>query len=193
MPTEPTQHDIVLRFHLHGDSSGVRGKSVIRLLDLAESALYDSDRADLQHIASALGISSVVRDATMERLRHYRHERIILTDAHPGSIELIGLVAAVSLYLLEKTVGEAFGDSVKESMQFGRLKEFFRQTIDDKALRLVEALRRLIAASKLDATVRHVRESPHAPNVILVDFHSGQRTEPLPTLGDILDSGDKPK
>ena len=187
MPFASSPHDIVLRFHLHGDSSGVRGKSVIRILDLVESALYDSDRADIQHLARDFNISPVVADATMERLRHYRHERIILVDANPGSIELVGLVAAVALYLLQKTLGEAFSASIKESAEFGRLKEFFRRSIDNKALRLVEAMRRLIAASKLDATVHHLKESPDAPNVIIVDFRTGRRAESLPTLGNVLD------
>ena len=168
MPTQVNRYDIRIELHLHGRDGMVDSKSLLRILDVIEAAIYNSDRTDVDHAARELQLSPVIRDACLERLRQYRHQRLLLQEARPGSLELIGLVAGVSYFVLERTIGESVSEAYKESRYHARLKEFFRRLIDEKALILAEAIRRLLASRKKEANVRTLPRTENEPNTIVI-------------------------
>ncbi|NET39010.1 MAG: hypothetical protein F6K19_44725 [Cyanothece sp. SIO1E1] len=126
----------------------------------------------------------------LERLRHYRHQRLLLEEARPGSLTLIGLIAGVSYFVIEKTVGESFAEGYRESEFHRRLKEFFRRLIDEKALKIAESIRRLLNSRKFQAQVRALPATNESPNIIVIDISPDPtlegRREPQP-LGEALD------
>ena len=71
-----SRFDIQIQLHFQGRQQEglVDSGDVLKLLDVVESAVYDSDRDDVIRAATALQIRSVERDACLERLRHYRHQ-----------------------------------------------------------------------------------------------------------------------
>lgn len=161
-------NDIVIRIRMAGDGA-IDAKVLIDALDIAEGALYASDRNDVEQAARELHLPGYVRDASLERLRHHRHQRLLLEEAQTGSIILVTVVAAVSLFVLEKTIGEAFADGFKETRAYGELRDFFRRQIDAKALFIAEALRRAFGGRKREVSVRVNPVPRPGPHVIEVD------------------------
>lgn len=166
--------DIVIRIRLAGDGA-IEAKVMIDALDIAESALYESDRNDVAQAARELRLPNFVRDASLERLRHHRHQRLLLEEAQTGSIVLVTVVAAVSVFVLEKTIGEAFADGFKDTRAYGDLREFFRKQIDAKALFIAEALRRAFSGRKREVSVRVQPKLEDRPNTIEVEALTSPR------------------
>ncbi len=181
-------HDIFIQIHLN-DNAGIRSKELLQALDTLETALYASDRQDIERVSEKLGISSIIRDACLERLRKYRNDRLLLTGANNGSIELFGMVAGVSYFLLQKTIGESFKEGFKETALHENLKDFFRRVIDDKALFISESLRRVFANKKKQANIKMAPSDKENPNRIIIDIH-GEPTKGkarIRSLGEELD------
>lgn len=131
----------------------------------------------------------VVRDAALERLRHYRQRRVLLRGARSGSFEVAALVAAVSYFVLERTIGEAVADGFKETRVYSELKEFFRGLVDEKHVFIADAIRRSFTSKKRDVRVT-AASPPDQPHRIVVEIPPAPReggAPPAPTLGDILD------
>ena len=184
----PEQDDIVLVLRIGLDDT-IDAKLLLEALDSVESALYDSDRRDVEMASRELGLSSVVRDASLERLRHHRHKRLLIREARSGSIELVAVVAAVSLYVIDKTLGEALKDGFRDSNLYGAVREVFRAQLDRKAVFLAESLRRAFAGRKRQVAVRSDPSSPGEPRVIRIDVLSiGQPAaeRPVRSLGEEL-------
>lgn len=165
----PDRNDIVIRLHLTGGGSSIDSKLLVEALDIVEASLYASDRSDVERAARELQLSTVVRDASLERLRHHRHQRLLIEGARSGSIEIVAVVAGVSLYVIEKTIGEAFSDGMRASETYAALREFFRRQVDEKALYVSEALRRSFGTRRRQVTVRSDRESNELPHVISIE------------------------
>ena len=188
-----SRFDIQVKLHFQGRQREglIDAGDVLKLLDVVEAAVYDSDRDDVIRAATALQIRSVERDACLERLRHYRHKRLLLEDARPGSLELVGLIAAVGYFVLEKTIGESFSDGYKNSELHRRLKEFFQRLIDEKALKIAESIERVIRSRKVQARLRILPpEDNNSPRIFVIDVLPVQRlsdTEDIKTLGQALE------
>jgi hypothetical protein len=178
-------YDIVIRIRLAGDGA-IEAKVMIDALDIAEGALYESDRNDVAQAARELRLPNVVRDASLERLRHYRHQRLLLEEAQTGSIVLVTVIAAVSLFVLEKTIGEAFADGFKETRAYGDLRDFFRNQIDAKTHYIAEALRRAFSGRKREVSVRVQPKLDGGPNVIQVEAITSKRATET-QIGSISD------
>ena len=185
-------HDIVIKIHLE-NKDGLHSKELLQVLDTLETSLYASDRQDIERASEELKIPAVIRDASLERLRKYRNDRLLLTGANNGSIELFGVVAGVSYFVLDKVIGEAFKQGVKETEFYRDLKEFFRQTIDDKALYIGENLRRVFANKKKQAIVKTIQANDTEPNHIIVDIHGRliKKEDRVLSLGEELDKRDR--
>jgi hypothetical protein len=125
-----TENDIVIRLKMQGRNGVVDAKNLLQSLDSVEEALYESDRKDIELLYESGLISRLVADATLERLRRYRHNRLLLRNAENGSIVLEGVVAAVPLYILKITLGEALQKAIEESETFNKLKEWLKNHID---------------------------------------------------------------
>ena len=128
----------------------------------------------MERAALELRFPSVVKDASLERLRHYRHKRLLIEEARSGSIEFVAVIAGVSLYVVEQSLGVAFSDAVRESRAGRELREFFRRQIDEKADFVAESIRRTFGKRRRQVVVRAEPPGKDAPRVI----HVETRTEP---------------
>jgi hypothetical protein len=198
-----SRFDIKVELHFRGRDGLIDSEEVTKLLDVLETAAYDSDRSDVERAAATFpsptgisslvptGISPLVKDASLERLRRYRQRRLLLEETRPGSLTLIGLIAAVSYFVLEKTIGESFSEGWKDSNLHRDLKTFFRKLIDGKVLFIVESLRRVIQSRKIRAEVRTLPPvDAFSPHVIVIDVIptkvNRDRNDP-PPLGEALE------
>ena len=194
-----SRFDIQIQLHFEGrEISGsenlIDSRDVLKFLDIVESAIYASDRNDIYRVERALrqnGITllPIVIDACLERLRHHRHKRLLLEEARPGSLALIGVVAAVSFFVIEKTIGESFAEGYKESDTHKKLKEVFRILVDEKTRFIVENLERLISSRKVRANVRRLSAAAQE-QVVIVDILPREGASDggdIPPLGQILE------
>jgi hypothetical protein len=160
--------DIQFEIHLEGRQGLVDSRAMLQVLDVIETATFSSDRDDVTEAAQRLQLTDLVRDACLERLRKYRHKRLLLRETGPGSLAVFGLLAGVSYFVIHKTIGESFTEAFKTSEAHERLKALFRSLIDHKALRLVENVRRVLASRKTLARVQMTRESGDDPHTIVI-------------------------
>lgn len=187
-----SRFDIKVELHFRGRDGLIDSSEVTKLLDVLETAAYDSDRSDVERAAARFGeINNLVKDASLERLRRYRQRRLLLEEARPGSLALVGLIAAVSYFVLEKTLGESFADGYKDSELHRRLKDFFRRLIDEKILTIAESIRRVILSRKVQAEVRVLSPVDDlSPHVIVIDVNpvkANRDANDPPPLGEALE------
>ncbi len=144
---QPTPNDIVIRLHL-ADHDAVTGKALVQALDSLETALYSSDREDVLELSAELRLPAVARDAALERLRNYRNLRLQFYDARQGSLTLFAIVTGVTLFVLDKTIGESVGEAFKDTDTHRKLRVLFSQRIELKALRVGEGIRHAFASKR---------------------------------------------
>lgn len=184
------RYDIRLDIHLSGRNGRIDPKYLLQVLESIETSLYNSDRKDVEQAARELRLSPVIRDACLERLRQQRHHRMIIVDAKAGSLAIAGLVAGVSYFLLENTLGEAFKEGFKESQVYEQLKDFFRRQVDAKSLTIAENIRRAFSSKKRAVNVKALPASEEQPNIIEVEVleEIGESiSDQIKTLGEELD------
>ena len=160
--------DIQFEIHLEGRHGLVDSRDMVQILDVIEAATFSSDREDVTEAAEKLRLTELVRDACLERLRKYRHKRLLLKETRSGSLAVFGLLAGVSYFVIHKTIGESFTEAFKTSEAHERLKALFRELIDHKALRLVENVRRVLASRKTEARVQITRATADDPHTIVI-------------------------
>lgn len=179
--------DIIIDLHLPSDGA-IDARGLLQIFDSMEAALYSSDRIDIEQAALKLNLSQVIRDAALERLRHHRHQRVLLLSAQSGSIEIIAAVAGVAYFVLEKTIGQALSDGFKNSNSYKILQDFIRDQVDQKALYIAESLRRIFAGKKRNVSVRTLPRSRESPNRIVIEIEPPPQNQPrLGTIGEQID------
>lgn len=181
------KNDIVIRLRLSVENN-VHPKELVGAMDMVESALYDSDRRDVELLSNQLRLPSLVSDACLERLRHYRHNRLVLSAVKPGSIELFAVVAAVSYFVVKTTAGEAIKTGYQNSELHSRLSEYFQRNFD-KLLFIAERLRGVFKSKKIPACVRVLDAEGGEPLSIIVDIHGRpiSKDRKPGTIGEELD------
>ena len=133
-----------------------------------------------------------MRDACLERLRSFRQQRLQFVEARPGSLTVFAIVTGVSIFVLDRTVGEALKDEFKQTDSYRKLRELFRLRIDVKALHIAEGVRRVFASKAREVQVKALPRSAETkvPNTIVVEVSPEEvrpGREPVRTLGEELD------
>lgn len=171
--------DIVVKIHLH-DNESIKSKMLIQSLDTLETSLYASDRMDILLAHKEVNFPKLIRDACLERLRHYKHERLSLHAVKPGSIVLWGLVSFISYVVLNHALGDPLNKGYQETEIHGLLKDFFKQYINRKLLFLSENIKETFINKKQDVDVTSKRSDGEEPNYIIVDRYG----KPFPKKTD---------
>ena len=188
---DATRSDIVIEIHLKG-SDYVHSKLLLQTFDNLESALYASDRHDISMAAAAMKIPDIIRDASLERLRLHKNNRLLLTDARTGSIVITMLVAGIGASLLNKATDDGNKLGFTNSNSRLNLRDFFREHIDDKSSFIAENIRRKFSSKKYDVSVKHLPPSDDSkPNHIIVDLTDSQKIESQTQVGSISQELDK--
>lgn len=184
------QADIRIVIHLRGEDGYINPKYLVQTFDNIEESLYASDRRDIELATKEIEISDLIRDACLERLRQFRHRRLVLVDAKSGSLEFVALVAGVSYWLLEKTLSQSITEGYKGSQTHERLKNYFRKKIDEKSLFITESIRRVFSSKRHEVIVKAVPAAPDQPNTIILEVGHKATDRPherIKSLGDELE------
>lgn len=185
------KRDIVIRVHIRTKENGIDAKTFIKIFDVIEKALYQSDYEDIIRYfnKSEIPTYELIRDAALERLRSKRHRRLKLVDTKEGSIVIYGLVTAVSIFVLKKTIGESLGRGYKDSDLDEKLTTFFRDVFNGKRKSVLRHLRNLFITD-FDEEVEVSRnfDKEENLNLIDIDIYESQikNKEPIPSWDEIL-------
>ena len=182
--------DIVVKLHLEGKGGSIDPKFIFQALEHLEVSVYASDRLDISDAKEVLNLPSIVTDASLERLRKYRHNRIHFIEAKTGSIELIGVIAGVSYFILKNTVGEALKESFKETDEYEKLKTFFKKNLWTKARRISNELKEILHQKKRNFEVKLLPPATEQdPIEIVIDLKkdTDDKNNRIDSFGDMLD------
>jgi len=212
MKYKPTPNDIRIIIRIKGERRDVEidsskaafeqnlidPKLIIQVFDSIENALYESDKYDVQSFFNRLPDKSkrdlppLVEDASINRIREYRHNRLIVSEANSGSIEFTAFVVAAAYLVLNNTLKHVLGDAWKKSILHQELVRVTVETIDNKTLFIAEKLRRAFLKKKRDIDVKVLqRENPSEPHtieaIIYAEFKPKEVSKPELTLGQVIE------
>ncbi|HVE70983.1 MAG TPA: hypothetical protein VNI54_06410 [Thermoanaerobaculia bacterium] len=113
-----------LRIVFHGEF--IPCNVLVRVAAAVESAAVRVERDEIEILRLQLpDIPAVAPDAARFRMEAYTGSAVMLQSSAPGSIILIGMVAGLSYWILDKTLGETISESWKNSPGHQRLLDFF--------------------------------------------------------------------
>jgi hypothetical protein len=114
--------DIGIEIRYEG-REGFPADVLVATIERIEAVVRDQESRQLETLARDLeDLPSVAVDATRQRLRAHEGESVIFYSASQGSIVLLGAIAGLSAWLLEKTLGETLTDAWLETDLHKRLK-----------------------------------------------------------------------
>jgi hypothetical protein len=125
------------------------------VISLVEETVFRTEYADLIAALEELEeIPSVVRDAAIFRIDRYQGRSLQIEDAHSDSIILVGAIAGLAYWILDKTLGETFKEAWVETPLHKKLKEFFISRRKSKLEEVQERLRPEFRRYRFDRTRR---------------------------------------
>jgi hypothetical protein len=177
--------ELILRFPRDG---GFAWRELERLFGEIDSIAYQVDRDEVFHFCRRYAVPALLRDASLERLRRFRNQRVIVGDIRHGSIEIVFTLAATAGVVLGATLGKSTLEGYQASRFNDEFREFVRSFIDLKLIQLRRRLReaREFADAQIDVDDRERQ--------IVLEFRRlAKAGERPPTLGEFLadmDHGD---
>ena len=201
MSYNTSQNDIKIIMRLKGRErnndrvSMIDPKLLIQVLDSIENALFESDKKDVERYFHEYkeidNLPDWVRAASLQRIREFRHNRLILTEARTGSIEITALVIAVSYFVLNATIKESFIEGYKQSKVHKNLTEFISRQIDNKASFIAERIRRVFGTKKRSVEVKSLPPAGSEPFIVEINIYEElikqELEKPTLTLGEVID------
>jgi hypothetical protein len=155
-----------------------------------ESLAYQMNREAVFSFCAQYKVSSLYRDAALERLRRFRNQRVLVRDVRSGSWEFVlGMAAGAGLVLwqtlVKDTVAKDMVDGYKTSRFSAEFKEFAGLATDALLLKWLDKLR----SSKVFHRAKIVRRDRE----IMVELRDAPKeTNRLPTTEELLDRLDGP-
>ncbi|MCU1002771.1 hypothetical protein JAK44_17660 [Stenotrophomonas maltophilia] len=108
--------------------NSVSTESLVAILNALESAAYQAETAELRQLRRSFpSLPEVATDAAAYRLQNEKGRVVRYSSADDGSILLIGAVAGLSYYILDKTLGQTISEAWSESESHERLKAFLKK------------------------------------------------------------------
>jgi hypothetical protein len=212
MQYKPTKNDIQIIIRIKGrnrdyhinsrDEAFSQGlidpKLIIQVFDSIENALYESDKVDVKTFFNRLNqqekssMPPIVEDAAINRIREYRHNRLIVSDAKSGSIEFTTLVVAAAFFVTSKVLEQTISGILEKSEVYQKLLKFTAKNLDSKVLFIAERLRRVFFKKKRDIDVNVIqRKSEEEPSTIEVNIYEElilkEIEYPKSTLGQVIE------
>jgi hypothetical protein len=196
-----TQNDIRLIIRIRNTQNLIDPKLLIQVLDLIENALYESDKNDIELFFRQYelrNIDPIIRDAILNRIREYRHNRLIIDTAYSGSFVIETLVSGAAI-LVVKSVLDIFKSTIGKSLEKGyensimneQISLFFKNQIDSKYLFIVDKLKRIFKTKKkMYLSIKSEPQKLNQAKHIIIDItdDTDNKDKNLKTLGEALNS-----
>ena len=140
------------------------------ILSRLEEAFAVIETSEAERLAKELECDQADIATLSEMVSHWREslrgQMIAVLQAREGSLVIGGLVAAASLYIVEKTIGQTLQEAWKESRAHQKLKELLNRRLGVRANRLCAAVNGLgtilvnnVGAFRLSAEIERSDEN----------------------------------
>lgn len=150
--------NIEIRIHYVGES--FPANAVVATIQHIESIIYEQERRELETLARDLEeMPSLAVDAARHRLGTHSGESILFYSASQGSILLIGAVAGLAGWILDKTLGETLKEAWVESDLHKRIKRLLGARVNYKGENIAAEIERRRAISLGEH--QQIELSPH--------------------------------
>ncbi len=181
MPVPPAS-ELGVAIHFEGEEGVDAGTfaAVVRDVDraLLEIAVEDLRALRRQAVAPELAI-----DAAIGRAQDYRGSALRIDSASSGSIILFGAAGALTLWLLEHTVGKTLEEAWADSLLHRTLRDWLSSRLDSQATKAAARISRLLARRGLEAQVMPLPAPPgQGPSIDVRIPASPARQEPAHSL-----------
>jgi hypothetical protein len=104
-----------------------------KILDSLNKAVFESEKNDLKAIRKEFPkLPNVAFDAASHRLKEFRYSAIIIKELKPGSLIVAGVVAGVSIWILQQTLGETLKEAWLDSQGHQNLKNLLLKRMGTK-------------------------------------------------------------
>jgi len=147
-----------------------------KILDSLNTAVFESEKKDLKEIRNEFPkLPNVAFDAASHRLKEYRYSAILIKKLKPGSMIVAGVVAGVSIWILQQTLGETLKEAWLDSEGHQKLKKLLLQRMGSKRhLLATDAAKRIERAVPSEAFIGYQgpddAESLQEPSKINIDI-----------------------
>ncbi len=139
MPDETSQSkDMLISLKFEGPR--ILPQDVVDTLQAIEDSLKEGEIEEIRELCDGLGISPMIRDAVLYRLKEEGVGRFYIEAAKPGSLELLAIIAAATYFVLQKTLGESVKEGYLTSDLHAQVKEWIAKKINEKMRRLARDL-----------------------------------------------------
>jgi len=182
-------YDIVVELNIKGNDGIINPQVISHTLDNLENSLYDSDREDIEQASERFHFPKIIMEASMERLRKHRHNRILFREVKNGSIILKGVVAGVSLMVLRDILEDAKDIELIRETNQNEIVEFYKERIERKAFFIADKIERNFYQKKRDVKVKVINRRHNEPITIKVisGKDNKRKLDNVKSLGDLLD------
>ena len=122
---DETSLKIVLKVNFE---NAVSTESLVAILNALEKAAYQTETTELRQLRRSFpSLPDVAVDAAAYRLQKEKGRVVHYSNADDGSIILIGAVAGLSYWILDKTLGQTISAAWAESESHDNLKAFLKR------------------------------------------------------------------
>ena len=181
--------DIGIELHFKG-APAFPAQLILGAIEAVERAVFREESEEIDAMQKELGdvVPAPVFDAMRYRIGDTMGRAINFDRASSGSLLLGGIAVALSYWLLDKTLGETVKESWLDSNLHQRLKTFLSACLKGKSKRIAKDIRPS-RWTQSDAEVDiSVRQTGPGTETIVCSFVPGLALQPVPTLGEILNS-----
>ena len=127
-------NDIIIKLIIPFKNNGVEVEELISILYKVEESLYESDYQDVKKFFNGFEheSSKQLEEEVLMVLDIYQNRRFKIIHSTSGSIEIIGIVLAVSAFIISITIGESLKRGYEGSKMDKDLTELFKSLFNGK-------------------------------------------------------------
>jgi hypothetical protein len=132
---------------IHFTERGFPCEVLARVTVAVEAAVFQVEREELGMLGETLEDALPMIDAAHYRLERYQGASVVITGANEGSVVVLGVIAGLSYWILDKTFGETLKEAWKGCATHEKLQDVFMR-------RRGERVRRIADRIETDSTLR---------------------------------------
>jgi len=165
----------------------VATSTLTTVLRSIESAIIETEKQEIEVLSDKIkDIPVVAIDACYERLRKYNGFAYRLSATRSGSVVVVGLVAGVAYYVLDKTLGETLKEAWLESKMHEKIKNLLTDRRNVRAHKISDLIHKKL---KRRMPIDYISQGVGTRDLIMITIQL--KPDPKDELGAELDKSNE--